>query len=322
MQKWLTSVLLSIGIGLALAGPGYSTHVEERIARGQPVHDIIISRWVRDALYEDPKTRSTAINVTTRSGHVVLRSLALVTGIFEIVEAVRLRREIRVNGYWRLNLHRQSPMLKIAESDLRTGLSSREVEAMSIFRFLPGIIILQIATAVFVVAAVNSSPGPPWALIGALVFIVSLLVAFWFRSIADHIKKDALARAKEASDRERERFLVTAEADKRVVLEESHKRIVKETNRVHAKANFKLGAAFAGMFCVATLMLSIQFITAGLLTLATAGGALAGYAVRARQDALALRKNAAQAIMAQPDAAKVIEAEIVEPIARLEKKSS
>jgi hypothetical protein len=77
MSKRLTSVLFSIGLGLALAGPGYSTHVEERMARGQPVHDIIISRWVREALYEDPKMRSAVINVTTHSGHMVLRGLVL-----------------------------------------------------------------------------------------------------------------------------------------------------------------------------------------------------------------------------------------------------
>jgi hypothetical protein len=197
-----------------------------------------------------------------------------------------------------------------------------EVEAMSIFRFLPGIIILQIATAVFVIAASSSSHGPYWASMAVLALIVSLLAALWFGSIADHIKKDTLAKMKEAFAREREHLLVTTEADKRAVLEESHKQIVKETNRVHAKANFKLGVAFVGTLCVATLMFSIQFITAGLLTLATAGGALAGYAVRARQDALALKKNAAQAVIAQPYDAKVIEAEIIEPIVRLEKKSS
>ena len=207
-------------------------------------------------------------------------------------------------------------------SDLRTGLNSREVEAVSIFRFLPGIIIVQIAMVAFVVTAVGSSHGPYWAPIGVLAFIVSLLVAFWFGSIANHIKKDALARAKEAFVRERERLLITTEADKRAVLEESHKRIIKETNRAHTKASFKLGAAFAGILCVAILMLSIQFITAGLLILATVGGALAGYVVRARQEFLALKKNAAQTVMTQPHSTKVIEAEIVEPIERLEKKSS
>lgn len=193
---------------------------------------------------------------------------------------------------------------------------------MSIFKFLPGIIILQIATAVFVIAAGGSTYRPYWASLGVLALIVNLLVAFWFGSTADHIKKDALAKAKEAFERERERLLVTAEAGKRAVLEETHKRIVKETNRAHAKANFKVGAAFAGVLCLATLMLSIQFFTAGLLTLATAGGALAGYIARARQEALAFKKNAVQEAIGQPDAAKVIEAEIVRPTARLEKKSS
>jgi len=49
---------------------------------------------------------------------------------------------------------------------------------------------------------------------------------------------------------------------------------------------------------------------------------LAGYIVRARQEFLALKKNAAQTVMTQPHSTKVIEAEIVEPIERLEKKSS
>jgi hypothetical protein len=52
------------------------------------------------------------------------------------------------------------------------------------------------------------------------------------------------------------------------------------------------------------------------------GGALAGYVARARQEFLALKKNAAQTVMTQPHSTKVIEAEIVEPIERLEKKSS
>jgi BON domain len=75
MSKRLTSVLFLIGLGLALAGPGYSTHVEERIARGQAVHDVIISRRVKGALNKDPEMQSAAINVTTHSGHVVLRGL-------------------------------------------------------------------------------------------------------------------------------------------------------------------------------------------------------------------------------------------------------
>jgi len=164
-----------------------------------------------------------------------------------------------------------------------------------------------------VTAALNPSEGAYWAPIGVLAMIVTLLVAFWFGSIADHVKKDALARAKDDFARERESLLVAAEADKRNVLEETHKRIVKETNQVHAKANFKLGAAFVGILCLGAVMLSIQLMTIGLLTLATAGGALAGYVVRARQDALAYRSKAAQTALLPSYPLKAEVVEVAEP---------
>jgi hypothetical protein len=44
-------------------------------------------------------------------------------------------------------------------------------------------------------------------------------------------------------------------------------------------------------------MISIELLTVGLLTLATAGGALAGYVIRARQDALSYRGKAAKAAL-------------------------
>ena len=148
-----------------------------------------------------------------------------------------------------------------------------------------------------VIAYMNASNEAFLVPVGLLAMIISVLVAFWFASIADHIKKDAVARAKEDFVRERENLLVSAEAEKRSVLEESHKRIVKETNQVHAKANFKLGGAFIGVLSFATVMISIELLTVGLLTLATAGGALAGYVIRARQDALSYRGKVAKAAL-------------------------
>lgn len=193
---------------------------------------------------------------------------------------------------------------------------------MSSFKFLLGIIVLQIATTVLVVTALTSGPYLPLA--GVFALIIGLLVALWFGSIADHITKDALVRAKERFSRERERLLATAEADKRGVIEKSHKQIVKETRRAHARANFKLGAAFAGMVSLGALMLSIQFLTIGLLILAAAGGGFVGYLVRAREESLALRNRTAQAVLARPYTEKLIRAEVVRPAgaANLAKKSS
>jgi membrane protein implicated in regulation of membrane protease activity len=194
------------------------------------------------------------------------------------------------------------------------GIFFSEVKALSVLRFLPGLIIVQVATAALVIHAVGSSFEATWQLIGVVAIVLTLVVAFWFRSIAHHIKKDSLAQAKEAFSLERERLILASEAEKRTIVEESHQRIVKETNQAHARANFKLGAVFVGILCVATVMLYVELITLGLVVLATGGGALAGYVARARQDSLANKKRAAQAALAQPYELKLIKGEtIVEP---------
>ncbi len=109
---------------------------------------------------------------------------------------------------------------------------------MSMFRFLPGIIIVEAAMVALVTAFMNASTEANWIPMALLVAIVTVLVAFWFGSIADHVKKDALAQAKDDFVRDRENLLVAADADKRKVVEQSHKQLIKETNQVHATANF------------------------------------------------------------------------------------
>lgn len=190
---------------------------------------------------------------------------------------------------------------------------------MSALKFLPGIIIIQAATAVLVFAFVET-PEANWQLYALLALTAGFLTAFWFASIANHIKKDALARLKENLIREREQFLVTAEKEKRQVFEQTHRRIVKETSRAHAKANFKVGAAVVGAASVGVGLLFFQFFTVGLLALLTAGGALTGYVVRARQDALT--RKGANKTLSRRKPIELIEAETSGPAPpRLEKRS-
>ncbi len=162
---------------------------------------------------------------------------------------------------------------------------------MSAYRFLPGLIIVQAATAALVFTAGSASGPVNWALVAVAASLITLVVGFWFASIAEHARKDILAEAKEEFARERERMVVAAEAEKRSLVEDSHRRIVRETNRAHAKANFKLGAAVVGMLGLAGVLLYIELFTLSLITLTTAGGALAGYVTRARQDARALARH-------------------------------
>lgn len=151
-------------------------------------------------------------------------------------------------------------------------------------RFLAGTVIIQVATVALVMAALKTTDMELWIAIGSLAVIINLVTAFWFGSIASHIKKDALTRAQEGFSKERENLRVNAERQKSRLLKQSHQEINRETNRAHAKANFKVGAAFTGIIAAGTLMIFTQFLTLGLLTLATGGGALAGYLARARQE--------------------------------------
>jgi len=162
-------------------------------------------------------------------------------------------------------------------------------------RYLPGILLVQVATVALVLAALKTEDRELWLAIACLAVIINLVTAFWFGSITSHLKKDAVAKARDQFSQEREKLRVSAEKQKSKILRQTHAQMTKATNRAHAKANFKVGAAFAGIIGAGALMMFTQFITLGVLTLATGGGALAGYLPRLRQE-LPNRK-----IQTQPD---------------------
>ena len=153
-----------------------------------------------------------------------------------------------------------------------------------LFKFLVGILLIQGTAALLVYAALKSDQIEVWLLLGALAVVISFLATFWFASIAGHLRKDALARVRENFSREREQIRVKAEREKTKVIKQSQQAIAKERNRAQNKANFKVGASLAAAAGLGVLMLLTQFVTVGLLTLTTAGGALGGYLFRARQD--------------------------------------
>ena len=159
-------------------------------------------------------------------------------------------------------------------------------------KYLPGILIIQIATVAMTLAVIKSADHELWLAVLLLALIISLVTSFWFASIASHAKKDALAHAKEEFSKEREALRVNAERQKTSLLRKSHEEIRKETNRAHARTSFKLGAGFIGIVAAGSLMIFSQLITLGLLTLAVGGGALGGYLMRVRQEVVSRQKEA------------------------------
>ncbi|WP_139556586.1 hypothetical protein [Methylotetracoccus oryzae] len=180
---------------------------------------------------------------------------------------------------------------------------------MSALKFIPGLVVVQCAAAALALVAVGGASGIGWALAAAIAAALTVVVGLWFGSIAEHVKKDALAEVRDDFARDRESLRVSAEAEKRQIVEESHQRIVEETRRAHSKANFKLGAAVTGMVGLAGILLYIELFTLALVTATTAGGALAGYLARARQEARALRGPPLKTL-AKP--AEMAEAELIE----------
>jgi len=172
-------------------------------------------------------------------------------------------------------------------------------------KYLLGIILVQSATAIIVLLTPPDLQG--WGLLRVIVpaLCISFLSAFWFSSLAHHLRKDHLSRANEQFAKERESLRVNAERAKARTMKQAQKDIAREARVTHAKASFKVGAAFAGVIGVGALLLLTQFLTVGIIALSTAGGALGGYLYRGRQYKTALASSGrGQLIEASPEPVK------------------
>ncbi|MBK5969803.1 MULTISPECIES: hypothetical protein [Thiorhodovibrio] len=148
----------------------------------------------------------------------------------------------------------------------------------SLFRFLIGTLVLQGATVLVTYTALQTDIAMTWPLFVAVGASSGVLVTLWFESIAGNVSDKVLSRAQQRHSREREKIRVEAERQRA-------KLTVKQT-KMKGNAGIKLrtGIAVGGMAGVGVAMIVAQFMTVGLLTIATAGGAALGYGVRVRQE--------------------------------------
>lgn len=152
-------------------------------------------------------------------------------------------------------------------------------------RFLPGIILLQIATFVLAFALFDSEfDGNTLFALGFVSLLFACFIALWFSLIAREARQANINRVRRNHAKERERLLLDAEKQKAKIIAESQRQIDRKTARAHARANFMAGAAFAAIIAAGGLLILSQFVTAGLLILAGGGGAVLGYTARTRLD--------------------------------------
>lgn len=154
----------------------------------------------------------------------------------------------------------------------------------TLVKFLAGVLLVQAATAIQVVAALSSGDAVSWLLFTTLSVTSGVFAALWFASIANHRSRETLFEANERFSRERERIRVQAERDKGQILGKTQARVARAASQARASGNLKAGAALTGLIGVSAILLVAQFFSLGLMALTTAGGALAGYAAGRYQD--------------------------------------
>ncbi len=186
----------------------------------------------------------------------------------------------------------------------------RELCCLSMFRYLPGIVLVQLVTlALF---WVNRDAGVEDLLLraGLPALIIAFVTALWLSTLGrmEAERRNAELRESHANEREklhrkiertRSEVLQQASADKAQMQErahaereslvrKTHKQLMQRERSISRRANIKVGLAFMGVTGLGVLMLITEMLTLGLLTITTAGGALGGYVFRWRQSRGAL----------------------------------
>lgn len=146
----------------------------------------------------------------------------------------------------------------------------------SFLKYLIGVLFVQGVTVLLVVTAYRTDLGQTGLLFLLLNLAIGALTAFWFTSMAEGVRKQALSRAKEGFAREREKIRVRAEKEKTKEARSSRQQTSRELQRVRAGGNLKTGLLLGGAAGLGAVMVLTQFVTLGLLTLSTAGGGRRG----------------------------------------------
>ncbi len=157
-------------------------------------------------------------------------------------------------------------------------------DTIAMLKFLPGLVLVQAAAIAMVLLFPPPSTTGEWLRLCIILGTLTLIVAFWFDALAKHTSKDIIAKAQEKFAKEREELRVKAEREKTKVVRQSQKQIARETFKVNSRANVKVGTALVGIAGVGAFLVFTQFMSLGLVALAGAGGGLAGYLTRVRQE--------------------------------------
>jgi len=156
----------------------------------------------------------------------------------------------------------------------------------TLLRYLLGIFLLQGVTGLLVYTALRTDWQSTWPLFAIVGAAVGAMAALWFSTIAGAGRHHVVARAAERFSKEREALRVKAEQQRIKEVRNT----VKAARGLGAGMSLKSAVVVGGAVSLGLTMMLTQFITLGLLTIASAGGAALGYGVRVRQEKLIARR--------------------------------
>lgn len=160
------------------------------------------------------------------------------------------------------------------------------------FRFLPGLLLIQLVTVGLVLICLKWSHDSQFVIVAvASGVLAAFLTTFWFGSIVRNIQNSSQAKLKARHAKDREKIIRGAAREKAQAASASYQQIEKATKKANAKANFKVGAYFAVAIGAGGIMILSQLVTVGMMVLVASGSALAGYLIRVRQDRLSRKKQ-------------------------------
>lgn len=170
------------------------------------------------------------------------------------------------------------------------------------FRFFLGLVLAQTAVAVLVSFYPAEGFFERALPVAFLIMLLATVISLWFSTIARQLADRRVHSLQKKFTAEKDKLSQDAERAKDRLIKKTKKQIELESRRAKTKASIKVWGAIAVAGSFGAMMLLSQFVTLGLLTLTTAGGAIGGYLVRARKE---------QDALDAPDY-KLIEAELVE----------
>lgn len=174
------------------------------------------------------------------------------------------------------------------------------------FKFLPGILLIQLVTAGMAILCVSWSLEPQLIIVVVgFCVIIAVLTTLWFGSIVRNVENSAKAQLQAKHAQDREKIIRRAEREKAKVTSESYNQMEKAAKKANAQINFKVGVAFAAATAAGGIIIFSQLVTVGMMVLVASCGGLVGYLLRGRQDRLSWKNQSLLSKVGEPPAKKL-----------------